>query len=247
MNMNKMARTLIVGGIVVAITAILVFKNAGHRPQGPVQIRPSGSGLPRLVDLGSDTCIPCKLMAPILEQLRKEYQGRLEVEFIDVGRHPQAATTYGISVIPTQIFFDPNGKELFRHEGFLSKEDILAKWKELGIDLQASQASFERLEPAMRDDRPKDRICFMCDGDVNDRAAVAIQTEKGLVRLCGLHCYFIMYSCPTEDKTGIEDRVTVADWADGGQVQLRKATFLYGHQEDTGRPWIKAFATKQVA
>jgi thioredoxin 1 len=76
------------------------------------------------------------MMAPILEELKKEYAGKLEVEFIDVWKNPDAAKQYGIEVIPTQIFHDATGKELFRHIGFFAKEDILAKWKELGVDLK---------------------------------------------------------------------------------------------------------------
>lgn len=94
--------------------------------------------LPRLVDLGAKTCIPCKMMAPILEELRNEYKGKLQVEFIDVWEDRSAGDQYRIRVIPTQIFFDPSGKELFRHVGFMSKEDILAKWKELGFNLTAA-------------------------------------------------------------------------------------------------------------
>jgi len=91
--------------------------------------------LPKLFDLGATKCIPCKKMAPILEELKKEYAGKLEVEFIDVWQNPDAGNKYGIRLIPTQIFYDAAGKELFRHEGFFGKEDILAKWKELGVKL----------------------------------------------------------------------------------------------------------------
>lgn len=91
--------------------------------------------LPRLVDLGADKCIPCKMMAPILEELKTTYAGKLQVDFIDVWKNPGEAPKYKISVIPTQIFYDSSGKELFRHEGFFAKEDILAKWKEFGVDL----------------------------------------------------------------------------------------------------------------
>jgi thioredoxin 1 len=93
--------------------------------------------LPKLVDLGATKCIPCKKMAPILEQLKKDYAGKLEVVFIDVWEKKDEAEKYKISLIPTQIFFDASGKERFRHEGFYSREDILAKWKELGVDLAA--------------------------------------------------------------------------------------------------------------
>jgi thioredoxin 1 len=89
--------------------------------------------LPRLVDLGRGTCIPCKMMAPILEDLKAEYEGRAVVEVIDLRDHREAAGEYGIRVIPTQIFFDAEGKEVWRHEGFLAKEDIVAKFTEIGV------------------------------------------------------------------------------------------------------------------
>ena len=94
-----------------------------------------GGELPRLLDLGAGKCIPCKMMAPVLAQLRETYKGRLEVVFIDVWEDSTPAQAYGVSTIPTQIFFDAQGKERFRHEGFFSREEILAKWKELGVDL----------------------------------------------------------------------------------------------------------------
>ena len=87
------------------------------------------------MDLGAGKCIPCKKMAPILEELKANYSSSLEVVFIDVWQDKQAGEKYGIQSIPTQIFYDANGKELFRHEGFFAKEDILQKWKEFGVDL----------------------------------------------------------------------------------------------------------------
>ena len=79
------------------------------------------------------------MMAPILEELKKEYAGRLKVEFIDVWKNPDEGKKYSIRMIPTQIFYDASGKELFRHEGFFGKADILAKCKELGIDIEPKQ------------------------------------------------------------------------------------------------------------
>jgi thioredoxin 1 len=95
--------------------------------------------LPRLVDLGADKCIPCKMMIPVIEELTKEYSGRLKVEFYDVWKNPAYGEQYGIRVIPTQIFIDPDGKELFRHEGFFSKKDILTKWRKLGFNIDKKQ------------------------------------------------------------------------------------------------------------
>jgi len=95
------------------------------------------TGRPKLVDLGATQCIPCKMMAPILEELKQTYAGKLDVVFVDVWEKPDEAKKYSINLIPTQVFYDASGKERFRHEGFFAKEDILAKWKELGVDLPA--------------------------------------------------------------------------------------------------------------
>lgn len=110
---------------------------AAETPKPAATNSPAKAALPRLVDLGADKCIPCKMMAPVLKELTKEYEGRMTVEFIDVWKNPDAGKAHKINLIPTQIFFDAGGKELFRHEGFLSKKDILAKWKELGVEIKA--------------------------------------------------------------------------------------------------------------
>ena len=110
---------------------------AAETPKAAATNAPAKAVQPRLVDLGADKCIPCKMMAPVLRELKNEYAGRMEVQFIDVWKTPDAGKAYRISLIPTQIFIDASGKELYRHEGFFSKADILAKWKELGIDLKA--------------------------------------------------------------------------------------------------------------
>lgn len=140
---GKVTQIVIVIALIAAICGIIVYKHissadsASNNIQVPTNVKPQriNKALPRLVDLGAGKCIPCKMMAPILEELRKEYAGRLEVEFIDVWKTPDEAKKYKINIIPTQIFYDAPGKELFRHEGFISKEDILSKWKEFGIEL----------------------------------------------------------------------------------------------------------------
>lgn len=138
--------------ILVALCALVAGAVALKQAKTPVESREvaaagavsatSGApraALPRLVDLGAGKCIPCKKMAPILEDLKKEYAGRMNVEFIDVWKNPDAGKAYGIEVIPTQIFYDASGKELSRHIGFFGKEDILAKWKELGVELAVAE------------------------------------------------------------------------------------------------------------
>lgn len=149
-DMKNFKNLAIVAAVVVAAGLVFALKHNQARSSdsasaaaaagGPASAEATTAALPRLVDLGADKCIPCKQMAPILEDLKTTYAGQLEVEFIDVWKNPDAGGQYGIRVIPTQIFFDAQGKELFRHEGFFGKDDMLAKWKELGVDLQPKAA-----------------------------------------------------------------------------------------------------------
>ena len=267
--MNKTGKIAIVAVLIVAVVVVIALKPDNKtKPgtgiaEGPAKIvegpqtegleavegRPT-KGLPRLVDLGADKCIPCKMMAPILEQLKSEYEGKLIVDFIDVWKNPDEGPKYNIKLIPTQIFYDASGKELFRHEGFFAKEDILAKWKELGVDLTSSVSqspAFERLTAAQTDNRTKDEICYMCDGYINAKTLVRVQTDKGPVRLCSPHCYFIMYSCLTEDKTDFEKKVSVTDWTANELVPAADAVYVYDMDVKTGRPVVKAFADNEKA
>ena len=86
-----------------------------------------------MVDLGAHKCIPCKMMAPILEELKKEYAGRASIIFIDVWEHNEEGRKFGIRAIPTQIFYDKKGKEIERHVGFMDKKSIVAKLESLGV------------------------------------------------------------------------------------------------------------------
>lgn len=136
--MSKVAKITIVVVLVLTVCGVIILKQ--RTPTTPVaQKDVHTKAMPRLVDVGAKTCIPCKLMAPILEELKTEYAGRLQVDFLDVSTNPGFAGQYGVTIIPTQIFFDASGKELFRHESFMSKEDILNKWNELGAELEKTK------------------------------------------------------------------------------------------------------------
>ena len=95
----------------------------------------AGSSLPVLLELGSHKCPPCRQMTPILNELRDKYSKKFEIRYIDVWKDRAAGAKYGIRAIPTQIFFDSKGREVFRHVGFYPKKDILATWKKIGIKL----------------------------------------------------------------------------------------------------------------
>ncbi|MBM9529087.1 thioredoxin [Desulfoprunum benzoelyticum] len=86
-----------------------------------------------LAELGSTRCIPCKLMMPIMEELKQEYNGRLAVVFVDIMEHPGTGQKFNIMSIPTQIFFDADGKEVLRHVGFMEKAAIVAELEKLGL------------------------------------------------------------------------------------------------------------------
>ncbi len=76
-------------------------------------------------------------MVPVLDELDNKYAGKLVIERVNTNDNPERAREYGIRYIPTQIFLDPDGNELYRHTGYYAGEDIVARWKELGYDLKA--------------------------------------------------------------------------------------------------------------
>lgn len=130
----KLVATALLGLAVVVVLALRpAAPSAGGEAVASGPALPAG--VPRLLDLGSVNCIPCKAMAPILDQLRKDYAGRMQVEFIDVWKDRTAGERYRIGIIPTQIFFAADGSELGRHEGFYSREEILGRWKALGVSV----------------------------------------------------------------------------------------------------------------
>ena len=82
-------------------------------------------GMVTMVDLGAKSCIPCKMMAPILDELEQQYKGKAAIIFIDVWQNEDEGKRFKVSMIPTQIFFDRSGKEVYRHSGFLEKQAII--------------------------------------------------------------------------------------------------------------------------
>lgn len=119
------------------VLALLLSAAAAHAelPSAtPATINQSlASGKPTVIDLGARTCIPCKKMAPILEGLANEYRGKASVLFIDVHEDKAAADRFKVQMIPTQIFFNAQGKEVKRHIGFMDKKDILKELKTAGL------------------------------------------------------------------------------------------------------------------
>jgi thioredoxin 1 len=91
------------------------------------------SPLPKLLDFGRGVCIPCKKMAPILKELSEEYNNRVVIKIIEIDQERELTEANNIRLIPTQIFFDSKNKEVLRHEGFMSKEDIKKVFEKMGV------------------------------------------------------------------------------------------------------------------
>jgi thioredoxin 1 len=99
------------------------------------------SALPRMVDLGRSRCTPCKMMAPVLEELKREYAGVIDIEFIDIAKNPDAMDKLGVEVrgIPFQAFYDASGRIVKHHYGYMPKEEIVRAFRELGFDPKKPQ------------------------------------------------------------------------------------------------------------
>ena len=80
--------------------------------------------LPKLLDFGANKCKACVEMAPILQELTEEYKGRVVIKVINFREEPQLTEANKIRLIPTQIYFDSTNREVYRHEGFMDKEQI---------------------------------------------------------------------------------------------------------------------------
>lgn len=132
---NKTCIQRVLSFVILSVMVGLMFHlSACSLTKNSQLIQEEALGIPRMIDLGSTWCIACKEMEPILEELQIEYKDRLLIEFIDVGKDQEKSRKYGVSVIPTQIFFDEEGKEFFRHMGFFSKEDILKTFTDHGLE-----------------------------------------------------------------------------------------------------------------
>ena len=142
----KLKQNMVIVGVVIIVgLAFVLIKTSvdrtGKKSNSKASIEESNldlqnqttEKLPMLIDLGRGTCIPCKKMKPILEELKAEYGGRAIVKIIDLRYEPKATRRYGIRLIPTQIFFDTEGKEVYRHVGFWDKQSIKAKFAEMGV------------------------------------------------------------------------------------------------------------------
>ncbi len=95
--------------------------------------KPPVEGMVTMVAFGLESCLPCRMMSPILLKVKEEYEGRAAILYIDVAGDREAAERYGVRTVPTQIFYDDKGRRTHRHEGFLDEAGIKAMLEGLGV------------------------------------------------------------------------------------------------------------------
>ena len=112
----------------------LLFSPIDATPADPVVVPEIPvKGMVTMVDFGASFCAPCKAMAPFLEKLEKEYKGKAAIHVLDVGKAPDLCERFGIIELPTQVFYNKEGKEILRHKGFMKEEDIVKQLKKMGV------------------------------------------------------------------------------------------------------------------
>ncbi|MCF8142403.1 MAG: thioredoxin family protein [Deltaproteobacteria bacterium] len=138
--MEKRIKTVVLGiAALAAFIGVLSLQLSGcSSDESPASHSPTAGdvpikGMPTMVDLGADECVPCKMMVPVLAKVEKKYRGKAAIVFIDVWKDKAPAKRFGIRAIPTQIFFDKEGKEVHRHEGFMGEADIDRIFKKMGV------------------------------------------------------------------------------------------------------------------
>ena len=137
---NTIGRICLLAFALLALLWICACQSETAKPEGESSYLADiplestlGNGKPTLAEFGWRECIPCKEMRPLLEELDKEYKGRVNIVIIEIPFHEDLAEKYGIRVMPVQILFDSTGKEIDRHAGFLPKKEIVAAFKAIGV------------------------------------------------------------------------------------------------------------------
>ena len=126
MMVNNFKKSILPAAALILILSSVVFAQDFSRvPE---------KGKTTMIDLGAKKCVPCKMMAPIMAKLEKAYEGRADIVFIDVWENRQQGPRFKIRAIPTQIFFNEKGEEVYRHVGFLDEKSIIDQMTKMGVE-----------------------------------------------------------------------------------------------------------------
>ncbi|NTU42696.1 MAG: thioredoxin family protein [Nitrospirales bacterium] len=119
-------------GLLVVLAVLALFVPA-HAGVDNILKKAKQEGRIVMLELGSEGCIPCEKMKPVMERLRKDYKGKLDVVFVDVKKDKATGRQFGVYMIPVQVFLDKSGKEAYRHVGYFPYEEIVPVLKTLGL------------------------------------------------------------------------------------------------------------------
>lgn len=123
----------LIGAMVLVMIIFLAAGSCGAEESSAAVPQVPAKGMVTMVDLGASGCIPCMMMSEIVDSLQKQYKGKAAIYFINIRNHPEEGQKFGIKMIPTQIFYDKNGKEVYRHVGVMLKGAVIGKLEELGV------------------------------------------------------------------------------------------------------------------
>jgi thiol-disulfide isomerase/thioredoxin len=130
--MSTKQKLILIGVVVLVVWGGLTLKD---RMAGNVVLAEKfDPALPTIMELGASWCPPCKATKSVLKNLQDNYAG-FNVKYVDVEQNAEMARRYQVSSIPVIVFMDAGGATLFSEVGYMSKGDVLAKWKELGVSV----------------------------------------------------------------------------------------------------------------
>ncbi len=92
------------------------------------------TGMVTMVNFGTDNCLPCRMMKPVIKKLKSKFDKKASILFINIEQHRETAFKYGIKTVPVQIFYDQDGREVFRHVGYFDYESSLEQFRKLNVD-----------------------------------------------------------------------------------------------------------------
>lgn len=122
----KMSLRNLITSIALACSVIVLVAINAHAGGGKARVEAAKTkGMPVFVDFGRTTCTPCKMMVPVLDSLARKYKGKMDVVFVHVDEEREYALKMGVTIIPTQILLDKNGREVSRHVGYIPVEDCV--------------------------------------------------------------------------------------------------------------------------
>jgi thioredoxin 1 len=120
--------------LLFGVLAILTLLPAGSEAAKRIDLKAiQAKGVPVLLEFGRGWCKPCKYMKPILIDMAKAYQGKAVVTTVDMDANADLVRAFRIRLMPTQVFLAPDGKEFFRNEGILEREQIVQIFARMGL------------------------------------------------------------------------------------------------------------------